>query len=273
MPLTCADAQARGLGHARIGTSGFEDPHKKPATGVRRARPGPCAGRTRSGRCTPPAGCCQRVAGSAGGVVPGSRAAIVTDQGITVYPARCARDRWRAVWYEPDGSRGQCQSVSQQGLAARLEKVTERLAADAPPKGRKRRRTIHPFETPVGYPLEQMIAVRVAEVRQEQAAGRNPEGIMFPTPTGKYWRSSNFNRRVLKTAFLTAGWRDGAARWTWHSLQHVFCTTALSTWKLDVSDVSRLARHSNTRVAFEMYAGSVVGALEGARQATGSPGR
>jgi len=41
-------------------------------------------------------------------------------------------ERWRAVWYEPDGSRRQCQSVSQQGLAARLEKVTERLAAGAP---------------------------------------------------------------------------------------------------------------------------------------------
>ena len=142
-----------------------------------------------------------------------------------------------------------------------------------PPKGRKRRRTIYPSHTPAGYPLAQMIAIRVAEVRQEQAAGRNPEGVMFPTPTGKYWRSSNFNRRVLKAAFLVAGWRDGAARWTWHSLRHVFCTTALSTWKLDVSDVSRLAGHSNTRVTFEMYVGSVAGALERARQATGSPGR
>jgi hypothetical protein len=46
--------------------------------------------------------------------------------------AKCEGDRWRAVWYEADGSRRQCQSISQQGLAARLEKVTERLAADAP---------------------------------------------------------------------------------------------------------------------------------------------
>jgi integrase len=141
-----------------------------------------------------------------------------------------------------------------------------------PPKGRKRRRTIYPCETPVGYPLAQMIAIRVTEIQQEQADGRNPEGIMFPTPTGKYWRSSNFNRRVLKTAFRAAGWRDGPTRWTWHTLRHVFCTTALNTWKLDVSDVSRLAGHSNTRVTFEMYVGSVAGTLERARQATGSPG-
>jgi hypothetical protein len=49
-------------------------------------------------------------AGAASSAVPGSRAATVTDQGITVYPARCEGGRWRAVWYEPDGSRGQCAS-------------------------------------------------------------------------------------------------------------------------------------------------------------------
>jgi hypothetical protein len=39
--------------------------------------------------------------------------------------------RWRAVWYE-DGERQQCEAASEEKLAARLEKVTERLAADAP---------------------------------------------------------------------------------------------------------------------------------------------
>ena len=63
---------------------------------------------------------------------PDRREPIVTEQGITIYPARYEGDRWRAVWYEPDGSRGQCQSVSELGLAAKLEKVTERLAADVP---------------------------------------------------------------------------------------------------------------------------------------------
>ena len=57
---------------------------------------------------------------------------IVTDEGITVYPARFAGDRWRAVWYEPDGTRRQCQAVTEERLAVRLDPVTERLAADAP---------------------------------------------------------------------------------------------------------------------------------------------
>ena len=56
---------------------------------------------------------------------------IELEYGITVYPAREGRDRWRAVWYE-NGRRRQCEAVSQERLAARLENVTERLAADAP---------------------------------------------------------------------------------------------------------------------------------------------
>ena len=50
---------------------------------------------------------------------------------MTVYPAREPGDRWRAVWYE-NGRRRQCEAVSEDRLAARLEKVTARLTADAP---------------------------------------------------------------------------------------------------------------------------------------------
>jgi hypothetical protein len=59
------------------------------------------------------------------------RPVIELENGITVYPPRFEGDRWRAVWYE-DGQRQQCESVREDKLAARLEKVTERLAADAP---------------------------------------------------------------------------------------------------------------------------------------------
>ena len=51
--------------------------------------------------------------------------------GVTVYPAQVAGDRWRAVWYE-DGERRQCQAASEDRMAASLEKVVVRLAADAP---------------------------------------------------------------------------------------------------------------------------------------------
>ena len=59
------------------------------------------------------------------------RVMVETDSGLTVYPVREPGDRWRAVWYE-NGRRRQCEAVSEDRLAARLEKVTARLAADAP---------------------------------------------------------------------------------------------------------------------------------------------
>ncbi|MGO9218057.1 MAG: hypothetical protein ACLP5E_09880 [Streptosporangiaceae bacterium] len=51
--------------------------------------------------------------------------------GVTVYPAWFAGDRWRAVWYE-GGRRRQCQAATGEGLAARVEKITAQLGADAP---------------------------------------------------------------------------------------------------------------------------------------------
>jgi hypothetical protein len=79
-------------------------------------------------------------------------------------------------------------------------------------------------------------------------------GRKLPSPTGKHWRSSNFQRNVLKRAYLAVGWRDTDRRdkWTWHSLRHVFCTVALFTWRPDATDVSRVAWRANHRIALDM---------------------
>ena len=138
------------------------------------------------------------------------------------------------------------------------------------PKCRKYRRTIYPRRTPDGYPLAGKLAARIEQATAEHEAGTNPLGLIFPSPTGKHWRSSNFNRNVLKRAYLAIGWRDadGNGKWTWHSLRHVFCTTALFTWKLDPTDVSCMAGHANVRTTLLMYVGSTAGVLDRARQAT-----
>ncbi len=138
------------------------------------------------------------------------------------------------------------------------------------PKGRKRRKTIYPVRTPEGYPLADRIAARIQAVRAEMTAGTNPLGLMFPSPRSKRWRSSNFDRRVLAPAYRAAGWRDadGNGDWIWHRLRHVFCVTALFTWKLDASDVSCMAGHANVRTTLVMYVGTTAGVLDRARQAT-----
>ena len=151
----------------------------------------------------------------------------------------------------------------------KVVEVAGHLYVEAP-KNRKFRRTIYPRRTPAGYPLAERLAARIEEARAEQEAGTNPLGLIFPSPKGKHWRSSNFNRNVLQRAYLAAGWRDadGNGRWTWHSLRHVFCTTALFTWKLDPTDVSRMAGHANYRITLDMYVGSTAGVLDRARTAT-----
>ena len=62
---------------------------------------------------------------------PDGRVVVEVEGGITVYPARRAGDRWRAVWYE-GGRRRQCEAVAEDKLAVKLARVAERLAADAP---------------------------------------------------------------------------------------------------------------------------------------------
>ena len=56
---------------------------------------------------------------------------LVHRRRLQVMTVREPGDRWRAVWYE-GGRRRQCESASEEGLAARVAKVTEQLTADAP---------------------------------------------------------------------------------------------------------------------------------------------
>jgi len=151
----------------------------------------------------------------------------------------------------------------------KVVEVSGQLYLEAP-KNRKHRKTIYPRRTPAGYPLVERLADRIEQARAEREAGTNPLGLIFPSPKGAYWRSSNFNRRVLAPAYAAIGWRDavGNGAWTWHSLRHVFCTTALFTWKLDATDVSRMAGHGNYRITLDMYVGATAGVLDRARTAT-----
>ena len=105
-------------------------------------------------------------------------------------------------------------TIAQINQAARVvtvdRKVIEvggKLYIEAP-KGRKRRRTIYPRRTPEGYPLADMLAARIEQARAGQDAGTNPLGLIFASPRGTHWRSSNFARRVLAPAYQAAGWRD-----------------------------------------------------------------
>ena len=96
----------------------------QPAGGRAVQRAGrPKVGRTASGRVL--------ASGTGRAATRGGGPVIELECGITVYPAREEQGRWRAVWHE-NSERQQCEAASEEKLAAKLEKVTERLEADAP---------------------------------------------------------------------------------------------------------------------------------------------
>jgi integrase len=75
------------------------------------------------------------------------------------------------------------------------------------------------------------------------------------------------------TSSRSATWRPagataGRGTWTWHSLRHVFCTTAVFIWKLAAADVSRMVGDANDRITLDMYVGTTTGILDRARIAT-----
>ena len=86
---------------------------------------------------------------------------------MTVYPARVAGGRWRAVWYE-NGQRRQCEAASEDRLAAKLEKVTERLVLPTRPTSK--------------WPGADLIAFYLSADRHPGRAGNGPPST--PTPSG-----------------------------------------------------------------------------------------
>jgi SRSO17 transposase len=108
--------------------------------------------------------------------------------------------------------------------------------------------------------LAYVLAVARDHVITTPAGRRRADVLAAALPKGAWQRISCGN----------GAWRDssGDGRWTWHSLRHAFCTTALFTWKLDATDVLRMAGHANYRITLDMYVGTTAGVLDRARAAT-----
>ena len=97
------------------------------------------------------------------------RVVVEFDCGVTVYPAREPGDRWRATWYE-NGHRRQCEAVTEDRLAARLEKVTARLAADAPRMERPGDDLIAYYLSPGRHPAGQAWSRKHADTQRRLCA-------------------------------------------------------------------------------------------------------
>jgi hypothetical protein len=93
------------------------------------------------------------------------RVVVELECGITVYPAREEGDRWRAVWKE-DGGRRQCEAATEEKLAAKLAKVTERLTADAPNLERPGADLIAYYLSPSRHPASRPWSAKHADTQR-----------------------------------------------------------------------------------------------------------
>jgi hypothetical protein len=82
-----------------------------------------------------------------------------------VYPARSEGGRWRAVWYEA-GEREQCEAATEGKLTPKLERVAERLKADAPKMRRPGAALIAHYLDPDRLPVRDRWSRRHADTQR-----------------------------------------------------------------------------------------------------------
>jgi integrase len=132
------------------------------------------------------------------------------------------------------------------------------------PKRGSSRITVIPELTPAstfypnGYPLLEMLRCRLGEMQ-------SPNSPLFPAPRGRFWRRSNFSRRVYIPAAKAAGWRqdaDGNIVLKYHGLRHRFCTWLLWERGKSPQDVATVAGHKDVSITLKIYSGNDGGALE-----------
>jgi hypothetical protein len=142
-------------------------PTQPARSGAARAPGGP-------GKAGRPAKASARVGGDIRDSVRNSdRVVIEVGCGVTVYPARGPGDVWRAVWVE-DGRRRYREAGTEARLAAKLEKVIERLTAGAANMERPGADLIAFYLSPDRLPADRQWSRKHAHTQARLCAVRHP---------------------------------------------------------------------------------------------------
>ncbi|WP_222272349.1 hypothetical protein [Modestobacter marinus] len=145
------------------------------------------------------------------------------------------------------------------------------------PKGGKRRTIPIPKKTFTGYPLRVQLAKRVGQALAEQAAGTNPEALLFPAARGGLQWYSSFNDDLLLPAMERAGWpleywsevRDvwseqtrsytrverkrTTAQRPWHTLRHRFARTMIDRYEMKPGELMAVGGWENRATVDNRY--------------------
>jgi hypothetical protein len=122
-----------------------------------------------------------------------------------------------------------------------------------------------------------LLFARIEAARDEQRAGVNPEGLLFPSRCYGLWWHSAFDADVLAPAMRTAGWPLHAwtevhdvwkpqlrryaretrsstlAVLTWHSLRHRFARVAIDNYRPDPGVLMALGGWENEATVLNRY--------------------
>lgn len=148
------------------------------------------------------------------------------------------------------------------------------------PKGEKTRTVGIPAVSFTGYRLLEALRLRRAQALAEQAAGTNPEALMFPSKTGKILHHTAFNtdylvpaaRRCTYEEWPTRIWTETYDRFdretntyspatrhrtqmvlTWHSLRHRFARTCVDVLGMKAGELMAMGGWENETVVKNRY--------------------
>jgi hypothetical protein len=145
------------------------------------------------------------------------------------------------------------------------------------PKGNKTRIAPVPTESFTGYPLRAALAARVTAALAEQAAGTNPEALLFPAERGGLLWYSGFEADQLIPAMRRAGWpltgwTEEREVWSpdtrgytpvtrertlvelpWHALRHRFARVAIDRYGCTPGELMALGGWENENTVRNRY--------------------
>lgn len=76
------------------------------------------------------------------------------------------------------------------------------------------------------------------------------DGLIFPSPTGRYWTYSNWAKREWRPACMDAG----ITKWHFHDFRHTYATTLIEKG-IPAPMVAKTMGHSSAHVTMRIYAG------------------
>ena len=118
-----------------------------------------------------------------------------------------------------------------------------------------------------GFDIFTWLDNRCQEALAEQEAGKNPLALLFPNSAGNVLNLCNFNRRRVRVATDTLGWRmdeyrtahgksRAMSRFTLHSLRAYFGTMAVDRWGYNENQLLQQGSWADSQTVRRFYQGT-----------------